>query len=56
MLFTNKKVKLAISISLPSAMNKRNSVSLALLMHMFNAFKCEMSTSLVNQSREKDTS
>ena len=32
MLFTNRKIKLAISISLPSAMDKWNSMSLTLLM------------------------
>ena len=54
-LFANK-VNLAISLLLPSAIDKRNSVLLALLKLTCNTFKCEIFTSLVNQDREKDSS
>jgi len=54
MLFTNEKVKLTTSFLFLSVIDKQNSVALALLMHMFNAFKCEMFTSLVSQSRENE--
>ena len=48
-LFTDKNVKLVMSILLLSAMDKWNSVSLALLMHMFNAFKLLVSQATVRK-------
>ena len=42
-----KKVKLAISISLPSVMDEWSSVSLTVLMHTFNVFKYDTFGSLI---------